>query len=204
MRRAALLLVLCAAVAGCATLMARGPDPHSQLVDGVLALDAQDYARGFALLEPLYQERWAEPVGQRAMLALIAVDLDARNPDRSLWSAADRAARLLNVPDLEPWIVPVAETYYLLAMELGAHEERMAAADSARLAAEARADRAESSRTLPQSAAESVPSRISRLEEERGALQQRVAQLEEQLATTAAQLRETTQELERIKRTIKP
>jgi uncharacterized protein YceK len=207
MRRAALLIVICTAVVGgCATVLAHGdrPDPYSRLEAGVQALDAREYARARSLLEPLYLEFWSEPLGQRAMLALISIDLDSRNANRSLWAAAEGAARLLNVPEPEPWIVPVAETYYLLAIELGAQEERLAEADLAVAQAEARAQRAESGRFLPQSARETVPMRISRLETEKSALQRRVTQLEEQLGESSVALRETRQELERIKRTIKP
>jgi hypothetical protein len=209
MKRAVLLLALCMTVTGsCSAWVAQedgpGPDPYAQLEAGVRVLDARDYPRARSLLEPLYRERWSERVGQRAMLSLISIDLDSRNPDRSLWAAAEGSARLLNVPDLEPWIVPVAETYYLLAIELGAQEERLAEAGQAVAEAEARAERAESGRTLPRPARETVPMRINRLESERTALQRRVAQLEEQLGESSVALRETRQELERIKRTIKP
>ena len=56
--------------------------------------------------------------GQHALLTLIAADLDNRNPQRRLWAAAEMSARLLSIPDLEPWMVPVGESYYLLAVEL--------------------------------------------------------------------------------------
>src|SRR5690606_40777317 len=66
MKRAALLLALTTAgLTGCAALsFSRQPDPREQLNQGVVALEAQDYAAARALLEPLYRERWQEPVGQ--------------------------------------------------------------------------------------------------------------------------------------------
>jgi vacuolar-type H+-ATPase subunit I/STV1 len=203
MRRAALLLALTmAGLSGCAALsMKRQPDARAQLNQGVAALEAQDYAGARALLEPLYREHWQDGVGQQAMLALIAADLDNRNPDRRLWAAAEMAARLLSIPELEPWLIPVGESYYLLALELGAQEERVARADAARAAAEAEVAAAE--RELPASAAESVPVRINRITTERDGLLRRVSELEEQAEARDKELRDTKQELERVKQTIR-
>lgn len=206
MKRAALLLALSmVATSGCAAFaINRGVDPEAQLHDGIIALSQQNYERAHALLEPLYLEHWSERTGQRAGLALIASDLDTRNPQRRLWLAADRSARLLNVAELEPWMVPVTESYYLLAMELGAQEERLARADSARADAEQRASDLQSGRTLPQPTERTVPAQIRSITNERNALQRRVATLEEELAARDTALKETRAELERIKRTIKP
>jgi len=203
MRRAALLLALCTAgMTGCGLLaFSSEPDPADQLGEGVAALESQDYVRAAALLGPVYREHWREEVGQRALLALIAAELDNRNPQRRLWAAADMAARLLSIPELDPWLVPVAETYYLLALELGAQEERVARADSARAAAEAAVTAV--ARELPASSVESVPARIKRVITERDELRSRVTELEQHLAARDKELQETKQELERIKQTIR-
>lgn len=203
MRSAVVLLALSTALGtGCAAFSTdRGPDPATQLHEGVIALDAGDYARARAILEPLYQEHWAERVGQRAALALVAADIDARNPSRSLWSAADRAARLLNVPGIEPWTVPVVESYYVLALELGAQEERIARAESA-LAEQSR--QTGSGRMLPQAPSTTVPARIGEITSQRDALQRRLGSVEEELAARELELKQTKAELERIKRTIRP
>lgn len=203
MKRAALLLALTVAgMSGCAALsFSRQPDAREQLNLGVAALEAQDYPRARALLEPLYRERWEDRIGQQAMLALIAADLDNRNPDRRLWAAAEMSARLLSIPDLEPWLIPVGESYYLLALELGAQEERLAQADAARAAAEAEVAAVE--RELPASAAESVPARIARITTERETLRRRVSQLEAEAQARDKELQETKQELERVKQTIR-
>jgi hypothetical protein len=195
MGRAALLLALSAVVAaGCAAIGGRGtPDPQAQLVEGVAAVQAQQYLRARGLLEPLFFQRYSEPVGQQALLVLIASEIDHRNPDRRLWAAADMAGRLINLPGAEPWVVPVAEAYYLLALELGAAEERVAQAEAR--AADAR---------LPQPTRESVPAQISRITAERDQARRRAEQMEQQLATRDRELRETRQELERIRRTIRP
>ena len=141
------------------------------------------------------------------MLALSAGELDPRKPERRLWAGADLSARLLNVPDVEPWMVPVAETYYLLALELGAQEERLARADSLEQAATVEKDAASglvANRRLPAAPESTVPARIRAIESQRDSLRQRVAELEEQLAARAEELRLTQVELERIKKTIKP
>jgi hypothetical protein len=210
MRRTPLLLVMSiAGAAGCATLAAPTPEPDSrtQLQDGVAAVEAQDYLRARGLLEPLYYQHWMEPVGRQALVALIAAELDSRNPQRRLWAAADMAARLLNLPELEPWLVPVGEAYYLLALELGAAEERVKQAESMRADAEARAERAEqgeNARTLPAQTRRSVPARITEVEGERDELKRELSRLNEQLTVRDRELRETKQELERIRRTIRP
>jgi hypothetical protein len=199
MRRAALLLVLSAAVSGCAAVAAiRGDSPREQLAQGAAAVEAQEYLRARGLLEPLFYERPHDAIGQQALLVLLAAELDNRNPDRRLWAAADMAGRLLNVPAAEPWTVPLAETYYLIAMELGAAEERVARAESARASAEARA------RSLPATTQESVPARVSRITAERDQARRQAEQLQQQLAARDRDLRETRAELERIKRTIRP
>jgi hypothetical protein len=197
-----------AGATGCAAVtLTRGPDPRAQLVAGAAAVEAQDYARARTLLEPLYFERWMEPVGQEAMLVLIAAELDGRNPDRRLWAAADMSGRLLGIPQLEPWMVPVAESYYVLADELGASEARLALGASSPADAEARAARADvtggSGRAVPVAARESVPSRINRLTAERDSLKRMIEEREQQIATRDRELRDTKQELERIKKTIK-
>lgn len=204
MKSAAWLLILGTAcvggAAGCAVVAGdRAVDPRLQLHEGVAALQAQQYLRARGLLEPLFYERSTEPVGQHALMLLITAELDSRNPDRRLWAAADMAGRLLDLDNLDPWLVPVAETKYLLAMELGATEQRIAAAEAARATAEARA-----SARLPELSRESVPVRIDRLTTERDQARRRAEQLEQQLAGRDRELRETQQELERIKRTIRP
>jgi hypothetical protein len=203
MRRAALLLaLLTAGTTGCAALgLSSQPDPRAQLDQGVAALEAQDYVAARALLEPLYRGHWQERVGQQAMLALIAIDLDNRNPDRQLWQAAEMSARLLSIPELEPWLIPVGESYYLLALELGAQEERVAQADAARAAAEAQVAAVE--RELPASAVESVTARINRVTRERESLLRRVGELETQAAARDKELQDTKQELERVRQTIR-
>jgi hypothetical protein len=201
MRRAVLLLVLIAlGSAGCAAVFGgSGPDPRVQLQEGIAAVEARQFLRARGLLEPLVYEDPSGPVGQHALLVLIAAELDNRNADRRLWAAADMASRLLSQEQAESWMVPVTETYYLLAMELGAAEQRIAEAESARAAAETRAARA-----LPTLTRESVPARIARVNSERDQARRRAEQAEQQLAERDRELLQTKQELDRIRRTIRP
>jgi hypothetical protein len=198
MRRALLLMLSTAGLSGCAAIAAiRGGDnPREQLAAGAAAVEAQEYLRARGLLEPLVYRLPTHELGQTALLVLLAAELDNRNPDRRLWAAADMAGRLL-ASEPKPWMVPVAESYYLLAMELGAAEERIAQAESARATAEARA-------RLPSTTQESVPARVGRITSERDQARRQAEQLQQQLATRDRELRETRAELERIKRTIRP
>ena len=201
MNRLALLL-LAFSVTGCATLASMyRSDPEKQLDLGVTALLAQQYSEARTLLEPLFRERLDEETGQRAGVLLIAAELDNRNPQRRLWAAADMAARLLSAHDLESWLVPVGESYYLLALELGAQEQRLARADSARAAAEE--VMAEASRALPSFGLESVPARINRITAERDELRRRVSELNAAKDSIDTELRTTRQELERVRQTIR-
>jgi hypothetical protein len=193
-----LLLLGTVGLSGCAAVAAiRGDSPRDQLAAGAAAVEAQEYLRARGLLEPLFYERPGDTVGQAALLVLLAAELDNRNPERRLWAAADMAGRLLAVEPAERWFVPVAETFYLLAVELGANEERIAAAESARATAEA-------ARRLPATTQESVPARVGRVTAERDQARRQAEQLQQQLATRDRELRETRAELERIKRTIRP
>jgi hypothetical protein len=207
--RPLLVALSVAGLSGCAAItLSRGVTPRDQLAHAAAALEAQNYVRARELLEPVYYQYWMEPVGQQALLMLIAAELDGRNPSRRLWAAADMATRLLHIPDVEPWVVPVAESYYLLAIELGATEERVALAEAARADAEERAVRAERAagppRRLPTANRETVPSQLRRVNQNREELRRQVEQLQGEISERDRELRETRQELERIKKTIKP
>jgi hypothetical protein len=202
MTRAALLLLMSmTGVTGCAAVasLRGGETPQSQLEAGAAAVTQQEYLRARGLLEPLFYGRPLERIGQQALLVLLAAELDNRNPDRRLWAAADLAGRFLNSEPADPWLVPLVETFYLISMELGAAEERIAEAESARASAEARA-----SQRLPAVTQESVPARVGRVTTERDQARRQVEQLQQQLATRERELRETRAELERIRRTIRP
>jgi chromosome segregation ATPase len=208
MTRARLRLALIAlTLSGCAALRG-GPEasPERQLEQGLSALEARDYNRARALLDPLYRAHWEEPVGQRAMLALIAAELDSRNPERQLAAAADLSARYLNIEDIPGWHIPLAESLYLMAQELGANEERLARAEANAERAQRELAAAEEAggRELPTLTRETVPQRIRRLTAERDSLQRRLAATEQRLAARDKELNDAQTELERIRKTLKP
>ena len=180
----------CAAVRGVGA-----PDPQQRFERAVAALTAQDFATALPELDALYRAYWDKPVGQRALVVLAAANLDPRNPSRSLWGGADYAARLIGIDESAPWLRPLSESLYLVAVELGAHEERLARAEQQRQAAEARAREGEG--RLPEYSGESVPAQLSTLRRERDGLRQQVAELEQAVA-------ERDQEIERIRRALRP
>lgn len=202
MKRAAVCIALLSAgIAGCAALRPeRENGADGDLERGLDALAAQDYATARTVLDRVYRLHWQERLGQSALLALTAAEIDPRNNERRLSVASDLAARYLNVPGTPQWTVPVAESLYLLAVELGAQEDSLQRAQADRRQAEAEAGRL---RALPQSQRETVPARIRRLENERNEVQRRLRDTEQRLATREKELRDAQQELERIRKTIK-
>jgi hypothetical protein len=205
------VIVLLALVGGNGCAMLRPtdrPDPGAELELGLAALAAGDYARANAHLYPLYRSHWEQPVGQRALLALIAAEIDPRNPDRRLWSTQDMAERYMQIADAPEWTHPVAESFYMLAAELGAAEERVARAEAERARAEREAAAAQ--RQSPPAARRSlelpgptVPQQVGAITRERDELRQRVQQLQNEVSQRDRQIRERDQELERIRRTIR-
>lgn len=202
MKRAAVCIALLSAgIAGCAALRPEQENgAESDLERGLSALAAQDFATARTVLDRVYRLHWQERLGQSALLALTAAEIDPRNNERRLSVASDLAARYLNVPGTMQWTVPVAESLYLLAIELGAQEDSLQQAQADRRQAEAEARRL---RTLPRSQRESVPTRIRRLENERNEVQRRLRDTEQRLAAREKELRDAQQELERIRKTIK-
>lgn len=185
--------LLALALAGCAFAGKVGaPDPETRLEAGLAALAEHDMSTAQEHLEWVYRNHPSEPVGLQALLALTAAELDPRNPTRSLWESADLAAQLLHSPDAPTWTRPVGHTLYLVALELGAKEERMAQAQAALDAALP---------TLPGGV--SLPAQLKAAEHERDQLRNTVDSLQQQVASTKKELEERKAELERIRKTIK-
>ena len=191
MKRVAVLAAAVTVLSGCAALSRGGPDESERrLAQGLEALDHGNYAESFEHLSWVAARHPNDVLGQRALLALGAADLDPRNPGRRIGIGAELVGRYLAYSDTPEWVRPVAQTLYLLGQELGAAEERVAAAVEDKERAEARAD-------LPSYSGTPVPARIRALTEERDRLKGRVAQLEKELA-------EKKQELERLRKTLRP
>lgn len=190
MRRGSIwALALAGLLTGCATLKgsleSRG---EQRFEESLAALARGDYRTAQEGLAWVAQNDADEDHGRAALLALAALELDPRNPARRIAVGADVAASYLALEDKEAWTNPVAQTMYLLGLELGAAEERVEKAERAVERANAR---------LPSLPGPSVSARIRNAEQERDKLKARVETLEKQL-------QEKEQELERIRKTIRP
>lgn len=195
MKRAPLLLaLLLAGVTGCAAL-GNGvePEPELRLELGLQALAQRDFPRAQEHLEWVYHNHWQEPVGQQALLVLIAAEMDPRNTTRRLWASADMSARLLGIERAPRWMQPIGETLYLLALELGANEERISRTQAA----------LDSAQTLPKFTGQSYPAQVQALRTERDSLKQRLDVLITERDSVDKELKEKTAELERIRRTVR-
>jgi hypothetical protein len=195
MRPAPLLVALVVAgVTGCATSReVSEPEPERRLAMGLAALEQRDFTRAQEHLEWVYRQHWEEPVGQQALLVLMAAEMDPRNTTRRLWASADMAARLLGIPQAATWMQPLGETLYLLALELGANEERIARTQAA----------LDSAQSLPKFTGQSYPAQIQALRTERDALRRQLDAVQTERALVDKELKEKTAELERVLKTIK-
>src|SRR5690606_21869072 len=188
---AAAVLIGCGA---CAAMRSAQPggSPEDEVRSALAMAEAGDYAAATAVLDPVYTAHWNSDAGVHALLGAAALSLDPRNPDRSLWTSADYSARLIGLPNAPDYLLPVARTMYRVPSELGALEEQRLAAEAARDTGDAIV-----ARTLPRYSGQTVPAQLSALARERDQLVQRIAGLEQALA-------DTTAELERVRRTLKP
>ena len=201
MTRIPLLLLVTGMTAGCAVLPARGPSAESELARGIAAIRSQNYTSAREILEPVYRAHYMDRAGQQALLLLTIADLDPRNQERRLYAASDYASSLLNIKDTPEWERGVAETLYLLSQELGGHEEQLERAEAARQQAQQTA--ASLQRELPKSSRESWPTQLRKVREDRDAMAKKVDQLQASLRAKDKELTDVTQELERIKKTLK-
>ena len=122
----ATLLVAATALA-CAGTPSAGPappepqvTPEAQLAWALALLDDGSYAAAAAELAHIARAGTRHPATLHAILAAAALELDPRNPFGHPDSAATLVARYRRQPDSPAWTDPVAETLYLLSLELGA------------------------------------------------------------------------------------
>jgi hypothetical protein len=187
-RRSLWAVSLTCMLLGCATL--KGPFEsrgEERLQQSLEALERGDYRTAHEGLSWVAEHYSKDESGQQATLILAALELDPRNPGRRIAVGTDVAAAYLRAGDKPAWTQPLAQTLYLLGLELGAAEERVEKA-------EREAERAVS--RLPALPGPTVSARIRTVEQERDRLARRVETLEKQLS-------EKDQELQRIKKTIR-
>ena len=168
---------------------------------GMVALRRGDFAQASTDLTWVAEHYPDKSEGRQALLIVAALELDPRNPRRRLEMGRDLAGSYLKTEDMERWTEPVAQTLRLLAMELGAAEERVAAADADRLAAERRANLGDLPK-FPENA-QTLSTRLHQAQDEREKLSKKVEQLEEQIVDRDKKLAEKDKELERIRKTIR-
>src|SRR5688572_596008 len=122
--------LLALALPACATfdtVFGSGPDRFDT---GIAALRRGDFARASNDLNWVILKHANDPVGQRALLASASLEMDPRNPQRHLALGSDLAATYLQKAEEPEWSQALAQTLYLLALELGASEERLAQAEA--------------------------------------------------------------------------
>jgi hypothetical protein len=177
-------------VAGCAALGSSSePDAEVRMQQGLQALAQNDIAAAQRHFEWVYTSQAGKPIAYEALLALIATEMDPRNPGRKLYASSELSERLIRTPDAPAWMRPLGNTFYLLALELGANEERMA---QSRLA-----------EGLPKLQQASLAAQLKELRDERDALLKRNTDLVEQLEKNAKELKDSRTELERLKKIIR-
>lgn len=122
---ALLLTALTVVVAGaCASAPTndRTLQPAEHLTTGLVALESADYNIAYDNLLEVRSVCGDSPLGQQALLVLAAAELDPRNPERQIELAAEFAAHYLGLPNRAAWAQPLAESLYLMSMEIGASD----------------------------------------------------------------------------------
>lgn len=119
------LMVLAVALmtGGCAPLMTERPedmDARQRLDRGLAALGAGAYPAAFNELTWVYSHCPRREAGIQALVALAALELDARNDMARPAVGTELLARLLADSGTPHWVRPLAETTFLTARALGA------------------------------------------------------------------------------------
>ena len=192
------LLVL--GLPACATLENTfGSEAEDQFDTGIAALQRGDYAAANRSLNWVIERHGDEPIGKKALLVVAALEVDPRNPQRRLALGSDLAGAYLQ-KNRGDWSQPVAQALYLLALEMGAAEERISEAEADKRAAERKVETGLPSLPSPTS---TISARLRQMTEDRDRLAKKVEQLEAQVADRDKKLEEKEKELERIRKTLK-
>jgi outer membrane protein assembly factor BamD (BamD/ComL family) len=190
---AGLLALALSACASIGSMLKNGEDHYEA---GLRAFKAGDYAGASEHLSLVAGDAPEDKKGRQALLMLAALEMDTRNPNRRLALGSDHAGSFLKLKGTEPWMSSIAQTLYLMSVELGAAEERAAQAEADKQQAEGILQ------ALPKDF-QSWPSRLRASEEKTDRLAKKVEQLEAQVADRDKKLIEKDKELERIKKTLK-
>lgn len=110
-------------IGGCAPLMTERPeemDARHRLDRGLAALDAGAYPAAFEELTWVYAHCPNREAGLQALVALAALELDARNETARPRVGTELLGRVIRDPGTPHWVRPIAETTFLTALALGA------------------------------------------------------------------------------------
>lgn len=117
------VLFLTVLLVGCATFgtpSGPGDDPGGRLTRGSVALEQGRFGQAYRDFRALARRCESGTEGREAVLLLATLELDPRNPARLAPAGAQLAARYLQTPSLSVTSLRVAESLYLLALDLGA------------------------------------------------------------------------------------
>lgn len=196
---AALTLFVLVSAAGCAlrrpAAQPSGPRPEDRLQQALTVLDSGNYAGATRQLLALTQTYPNTAVGRAALLNAAAAELDPRNPDRQLDQGATLLANYLQRSPPTDWTEHAVESFYLLAQEVGASSARIEQAQAAVARAQA---------AVPRLPGPPLSARLEDVQKERDRLAARVRELEAASGDLRKQLADTLQELQRIRRTLRP
>jgi hypothetical protein len=148
------------AAVACTRIPPAEPLPPARLDRAIRALERGDHATAVADLLVVAGRCPVTPLARQALLLAAGAAIDPRNPARQLDLGAVLAARYLAiVPADESGARPLAQTLYLLALELGATAPA-AIGCGVSMSAVAKGT------MLPQADSPTVPARIGALERE--------------------------------------
>lgn len=231
-----LLPALIAGIAGCASLRTGG-DPEEardRLAEAAAELERGDFRSAYPELSWIYSRCPHAVQGREALLLMAASELDPRNDARRVDVASALSAEYLALPAAPPLRRPIAQTLYLLGLELGAsvpsqplrsaHGEAVtelrrdcrsetgeppatpvsAAARPSTTGGTAAANQLATPTWLPELPGASVPTRIAALTAERDSLAAQVQALVQQLNQLQQRVAQQQEELERIRKTLRP
>jgi hypothetical protein len=200
-RSRAALACVCLGLAGTGCASGRASSTHvaaARLDDGALALTQGDFEAAHERLLEARETCGDALLGRQALLLLGALELDPRNPRRSPDQGAEHTARYLSYPETFPWTRPLAESLYLLALELGASKPETTDARGLAAAERAAPDCEVADRYAVQAAAVELPTL------NQPSVQTRLRALERKRAELERRLAELQGELERVRMTLRP
>lgn len=99
---------------------ASGSGGETAFRDGLVALEEARAEEAFERLERTRRICGTSPLGQQAVLVEAAAALGGRAGPRDARRAAELSAAFLRQPSPPAWGVPIAESLYLMAREMGA------------------------------------------------------------------------------------